>query len=222
MKPETLTRFPWRASEASPLTNSKSLVLTTLLFFDDNALGVRDNVIRGVGRPELVPESVWYDEGRLNTAWGYPGVFFDENAGLWRMAYQASVADRVAAKRWGLSWCKLLAESDDGFQWRPTDTRKIAKVPNRRFPHQAADGTHEWCGIYVDECKLFGGDSTSWRPTWTSGRKLSALKGRAIQVAIELNNARLYALRGDFQTLCPQELITFGDTGEEPDPRPGF
>ena len=31
--------------------------MTTLLFFDDNALGVRENVIRGVGKPELIPES---------------------------------------------------------------------------------------------------------------------------------------------------------------------
>ena len=482
--------------------------MTTLLFFDDNALGARDNVIRGVGRPELIPESVWYDEDRLNTHWGYPGVFFDEGAGLWRMAYQASVADRVAAKRWGLKWCKLVAESDDGLQWRPTDTRSIADVPNRRFPHQAADGTHEWCGIFIDdrapaeeqvkklagkevwaspdgvrwkhlsdwradrsdapmcvcyndvfgkyfvygrpakgdrrwtvrqtddwrtftdpilllqsdgqdepltdlygmpvfpyegwyvglvwlyhgaaqiqgssaykftggkvdcqlayslngigwqrtlrdtfigngepgsptggcvyptslvarpdsdelwiyasasatehgltpkrggsivayrmrkdgfvylesrsgggriatkplywrggelclnvqgqgrfaggrgaahlgpsqqfivyggarvqindprgkpitgytfdECKLYAGDNVAWRPTWISGRKLSALKGQVVQVAIELNNTRLYALRGDFQMLCPSELTTFDETGEEPAPRPGF
>ena len=49
--------------------------MTTMLFFDDNSLGVRENVIRGVGRPELIPESVWHDDDRLNTHWGYPGVF---------------------------------------------------------------------------------------------------------------------------------------------------
>ena len=38
--------------------------MTTLLFFDDQALAVRDHVIRGVGRPTVVPESVWHDDER--------------------------------------------------------------------------------------------------------------------------------------------------------------
>ena len=42
--------------------------MTTLLFFDDNALGVSDNVIRGVGRPQLSPEDEWC------------GIFLDEHA----------------------------------------------------------------------------------------------------------------------------------------------
>ena len=482
--------------------------MTTLLFFDDNALGVRENVIRGVGRPELVPGSVWYDDDRLNTHWGYPGVFFDETDGVWRMVYQAKLVDSAAADRWGMRWVKLVAESDDGLQWRPRDTRKDVKIRGRRFVHQATGGGAEWCGIYLDErapagervkklggqevwaspdgvhwrhlsnwrrdisdapmcavwnevygkhfiygrpakgdrrwsvrqtddwktftdpvlllqsdgqdapltdlygmpvfpyegwyvglvwlyhgaaqfqgttpykftggkvdcqiayslngigwqrtlretfigaggpgtptggcvyptsivkrpdsddlwiyasasatehgltpkragsivayrmrkdgfvhlesrsgggriatkplywrggelrlnvqgqgnfargrgatdrtpwerfiihggvrvqitdprgrpikgytfveCRLFSGDNVAWRPTWTSGRKLSALKGKVIQVAVELNNARLYALRGDFQVLCPRELLTFEETGQEPAPRPGF
>jgi len=41
---------------------------TTLLFFDDHALAVRDSVIRGVGRPTLILEPVWHDDPRLRPA----------------------------------------------------------------------------------------------------------------------------------------------------------
>jgi len=120
---------------------------TTLLFFDDHALAVRDNVIRGVGRPTLIPESVWRDDERLNTAWGYPSVFFHKPDGVWRMAYQASVVRGVR----GWPFCKLVAESEDGLQWRPRDTTREVKVARRRFAHQVADGVSEWSGLYVDE-----------------------------------------------------------------------
>jgi hypothetical protein len=119
----------------------------TLLFFDDHYLSSRDNVIRGVGRPALVPESVWRDDERLNLGWGYPSVFLDEKAGLWRMAYQAVVAQGVRGK----PFVKLVAESRDGFQWKPRDTTRLVKIPHRRFAHQAADGVGEWSGLYVDE-----------------------------------------------------------------------
>ena len=121
--------------------------MTTLLFFDDNALSVRGNVMRGVGRPDLIPESVWYDDDRLNTHWGYPGVFFDETDAVWRMVYQAKIVDSDAADR----FVKLVAESDDGLDWRARDTRKEVTVSNRRFHHQVADSGSEWCGLYIDE-----------------------------------------------------------------------
>jgi len=34
-------------------------------------------------------------------------------------------------------------------------------------------------GYTFDQCKLFSGDSTAWRPTWSSGRKLNDLNGTA-------------------------------------------
>jgi hypothetical protein len=124
--------------------------MTTLLFFDDNALGVRDNVARGIGSPELIPESIWRDDDSLNTHWGYPGVFYDEQDGLWRMVYQAIVADNAAAKRWGMQWIKLVAESEDGLNWRQRDTRELIDIDKRCFDHQALGGGAEWCGVYVD------------------------------------------------------------------------
>ena len=120
--------------------------MTALLFFDDNALSIRENVIRGVGMPTLIPESVWYDDDRLNTHWGYPGVFFDAADAVWRMVYQARIVDSNAPDR----LVKLVAESDDGLDWHGRDTRATVTVPNRQFRHQVADSGSEWCGLYID------------------------------------------------------------------------
>lgn len=125
--------------------------MKTLLFFDDYSLGVRENVERRVGKPELIPESAWQDRPEINVHWGYPGVFYEPAEGLWRMAYQGRLVDTALADRWGMTWCKLVAESPDGLSWKPRDTRKIAEVPGRLFAHHAADGTNEWSGIYLDE-----------------------------------------------------------------------
>lgn len=119
----------------------------TLLFFDDHYLAARDNVIRGVGRPSLIQESIWQDEPRLNPAWGYPSVWFDKKKEIWRLFYQACVVEGLR----GRPFCKLVAQSKDGLQWKPTDTTKLARIPGRRFRHQVADGEQEWCGLYVDE-----------------------------------------------------------------------
>ena len=73
-------------------------------------------------------------------------------------------------------------------------------------------------GYTFDESRAFSGDSLAWR----NGRKLNALRGKAIQVAVELDNARLYAMRGNFQTLSPREWTGLEETGEAPQPRSGF
>jgi hypothetical protein len=121
---------------------------STLLFFDDHHLSVRDNVIRGVGRPTLIPESVWHDEPRLNTAWGYPSIHFDADKGVWRLWYQASV---VKGKVGHGQFVKLMAESRDGLHWRQKDTTRQLSIRGRRFKHQVADGVTEWSGLLVDE-----------------------------------------------------------------------
>jgi len=121
--------------------------MTTLLFFDDNLLAARTNVIRGIGRPRLIPESIFYGDQRINPAWGYPGVFYHQEDNVWRVAYQGKVVKGLQ----GADWVKLLAESEDGLHWRDRDTTRDFKVPKRRFPHQVANGYHEWCGAYVDQ-----------------------------------------------------------------------
>jgi hypothetical protein len=117
--------------------------MTTVLFFDDWLLNRRDNVVRRIGRPALIQESVYRDP-HVNTHWGYPMVFKDEASGKWRMNYQG----------WNLDGPKapLLAESDDGLRWAPRDTSREIDLPDRQFPHQLLplDRFGEWSACYVD------------------------------------------------------------------------
>ncbi len=55
-------------------------------------------------------------------------------------------------------------------------------------------------GYTLDECVPFKGDELYWRPEWTSGASIAALadKGKVL-LEIELEDAELYAVRGDFQ-----------------------
>ena len=117
--------------------------MTTLLFFYDNALGVRENVVRGVGKPELLPESVWHDDDRLNPPGAIPASSSMQPDRVWRMAYQAKLVVRPppsAADRSG----KLVADSDDGLHWRPRDTRKDVKTAAASLP---ASGHRMGCGV---------------------------------------------------------------------------
>ena len=84
--------------------------MATLLFFDDHALHRRDNLTRRLGRPALIPESVYVD-GEANPAWGYPCVFRDEASEKWRMTYQGFLPEKGSYP--------LLAESEDGLRWAP-------------------------------------------------------------------------------------------------------
>lgn len=129
-------------------TNNSSAAQTgdvkTLLFFDDQRLSLRDNVERHLGKPELMPESIYRDPHTV-TAWGYPSVFYDEPSGKWRMLYLGWVG---VGKRF-----PLLAESDDGLHWSLRDTTKEIQLPDRAFPHQILPLTEfsEWPASYIDE-----------------------------------------------------------------------
>lgn len=100
----------------------------TILFFDDLPLNRLDNMERKIGRPKLITESV-YQDPYLNAAWGYPMVYFDDSSGKWRQPYHAWEEDR--SKRY-----PVLAESDDGLQWRPEDTTEEIDIPGRKYPHE--------------------------------------------------------------------------------------
>jgi len=65
--------------------------MTTMLFFDDQPLDRMDNVVRKIGKPELVEESVYRDP-HVCTHFGYPTVFRDEQSGRWRLLYQGRIA----------------------------------------------------------------------------------------------------------------------------------
>ena len=117
--------------------------MTTMLFLDDQPLDRMDNVVRKVGRPRLIPESVYIDPD-VNTHFGYPTVFQDAASGRWRMLYQG--------RNPGEPNPKLLAESDDGLRWAPRDTTGEIDLPDRKHPHQVLPLTqHGQWNCYVDD-----------------------------------------------------------------------
>jgi hypothetical protein len=77
-------------------------------------------------------------------------------------------------------------------------------------------------GYSYADCLPFTGDALDWSPRWTGGRGLAPFTGQAIRLEVEMNNARIYAIRGDFLPLSGRELRSFMDRGEKPIPRPGF
>lgn len=82
------TEEPRDAESPAPGSPTNKGGRTTILFFDDQRLNLRDRVTRHVGRPERAPDSIYRDP-HAHVGWGYPGVFRDEASGKWRMTYLA-------------------------------------------------------------------------------------------------------------------------------------
>lgn len=119
-----------------------------LLFFDDQPLERRDNVERRLGRPRLIPESVYRDPS-VDTSWAYPTVFCAPEGGRWRMLYMGYALQGTAGRH-----LPLVAESDDGLHWRPRDTTADVVLEERRLPHQvgiALSDYGEWSQPFLDE-----------------------------------------------------------------------
>ena len=77
-------------------------------------------------------------------------------------------------------------------------------------------------GYGFADCEPFKGDNLFWTPRWKNGRGLNELSKTAVRLEIELNNARIYAIRGDFIAMSSGETRRFLETGAEPVHRPGF
>ena len=73
-----------------------------------------------------------------------------------------------------------------------------------------------------EDCEPFRGDALGWSPRWTGGRGLNEFTGQAIRLEVQLNNARIYAIRGLFTAMANRETRTFVRTGEAPKRRLGF
>lgn len=77
-------------------------------------------------------------------------------------------------------------------------------------------------GYSLEESVVFQGDDTNWVPEWKDGRRVAALAGKMLRIEVHLDNARLYALRGDY-TLCQLDAVrAFEQRGVVPVARPGF
>ena len=77
-------------------------------------------------------------------------------------------------------------------------------------------------GYRFDDCQKFQGDSVGWIPEWKDGRRLAELASRPIRLEIELYNASLYAVRGDFLVLNTHQVHLLNSQGKIPVERPGF
>ncbi len=77
-------------------------------------------------------------------------------------------------------------------------------------------------GYAFDDCKSFSGDALYWEPRWKEDLTIAALPERTLRVEVRLNNARLYAMRGNFSILTGAETYRYESLGEKPRPRPGF
>ncbi len=117
----------------------------TVLFFDDWELSSRENLIRRVGEPKLVSESI-FEDPYMNISWGYPTIFQVPNTGQWRCLYQGYSNDHKYR-------LPLVAESDDGIHWQIPDLSKRIPLADRMHPHQLLSFQNfgEWSCCYVDE-----------------------------------------------------------------------
>ena len=76
-------------------------------------------------------------------------------------------------------------------------------------------------GYSFDDCEPFSGDELFWEPRWKNRPGLSALAKQLLRLEISLENARIYAIRGDFVPISTREVRRFLETGEEPINNPG-
>ena len=96
------------------------------LFFDDQKLFQRKNLTRCYGTPQLIPDSVYFDEYSstdLRTAF-----VFHTDDGKYRMVYQGKLTDKTDR-------C-LIAVSDDGIHFAPEDTTARLTLDDCAVPHE--------------------------------------------------------------------------------------
>ena len=77
-------------------------------------------------------------------------------------------------------------------------------------------------GYSYADCHPFKGDELYWTPRWKGGRGLSSFANKGIRLEIELNNARIFAIRGDCIPMSSREIGAFLRDGTRPVHRPGF
>ena len=76
-------------------------------------------------------------------------------------------------------------------------------------------------GYGFEDCQPFVGDELFWEPRWQNGLSMASLSNQMLRLEISLENARLYAIRGDLVAPASRELRRYLETGEEPTHVPG-
>lgn len=112
----------------------------TLAFWDLWHLDYWDNLEHVQGKPRYVPEADYVDMIDGKGA-GRPSVYFDGEAGLWRMLYNMGFSPVIL----------MAAESKDGIHWKPSPHSGIEPEGGKKAPHHlftlrdTATG-----GVYID------------------------------------------------------------------------
>jgi hypothetical protein len=124
------------------------------LFWDLWKLDYWDNLQWEQGRPEFREEATYSDPSDPHRGGNFPTVFYDHDASLWRMFYSVG---------WQ-PYTLMLAESEDGYAWRPAAARHDAGgestvPPNHLYTLEGGAAG----GVYLDPVakdgyrfKLFG------------------------------------------------------------------
>ena len=95
------------------------------LFFDDQKLLRRTNMVRNIVKPELVEQSI-YSDGISSTDLRTPFVFKTDD-GKYRMIYQGRISEK--------DYC-FIAVSEDGIRFEPEDVSDKTELENRVAKHE--------------------------------------------------------------------------------------
>jgi hypothetical protein len=71
-------------------------------------------------------------------------------------------------------------------------------------------------GYSFEQCVPFSRDEIRWEPRWKDRPPLRGLPQRTLRVEVLLDDARLYAIRGDFKVLTAAEVRRYEQRGEIP------
>ena len=124
---------------------------STILFFDDWYLQRRENLIRRIGRPNLISEGIFVDPD-LDASWGYPTVFQDTASGQWRCLYEGQIHRESSKPGRKVAHVAVAIESSDGVRWEIPDLKDKVMIPDRIRPHQVLplESFGEWGPCFYD------------------------------------------------------------------------
>ncbi len=92
----------------------------------------------------------------------------------------------------------------------PLDLKLNVRAPYGRVRVQLSDRIGQALpGYTFDECVPFRGDDDLWQPVWNSAVAKGRLGGDVGRIEVELTDAELYAVRGNFQWMRIPELRKF-------------
>jgi hypothetical protein len=118
-----------------------------ILFFDDQDLGARLNMVRDYSKPEYIPSATYRDPSDYSISAGLPSVVFSEELNEYIMIYNILAPDDCPT----LDIIMCAAHSKDLMSWEPLDTTGYIDIPNRKLFNQIFPITEGEGWIYEDK-----------------------------------------------------------------------